>query len=219
MNTQASYFSTAYFPPVEYMARMMQADKILIEGQETYARQTYRNRCIIQSANGPLMLTVPVRKIYGNHTRTSDIRVSYQYDWATLHIRALEAAYNASPYFLYYKDALQRTLSANHETLLGLNMALLKQIMEWLNWEKEAGVTKTFHHRIPDGKDLRFVFHPGRTTENAPAFPVYIQVFSEKHGFQPNLSILDLLFNLGNETTRYLAALNSGSTEFLSGNT
>ncbi len=194
-------FSSAYFPPVSYMQALVRADEVMIECQETYPKQTYRNRCYIYSANGKLPLIVPVIKPNGNQTKTKDILISYEEPWQKNHARALESAYNASPYFLYYRDDIEDILFSHHELLLDLNLDILRKIFELLGIEKKINLNTRFEKK-PEGIDLRNHFSPKK--EERISFGEYFQVFSTKHGFISNLSILDLLFNLGPESHNYL---------------
>ena len=107
MNTSYALFSTAYFPPISYVAAMLDKQVVVVEQYETFPKQTYRNRAVVATANGLLSLTVPVVRINGNHTYTKDMAICYNENWAVKHWRAIESAYNSSPYFLYYKDEVE----------------------------------------------------------------------------------------------------------------
>ena len=104
MNTSYALFSTAYFPPISYVAAMLNKQVVVVEQYETFPKQTYRNRAVVATANGLLPLSVPVVRTNGNHTYTKDMDICYNENWAAKHWRAIESAYNSSPYFLYYKD-------------------------------------------------------------------------------------------------------------------
>ena len=95
-------FSTAYFPPIAYVATLLQHRELLIEAKETFPKQTYRNRMEIMTAGGVRTLTVPVLR--NNHSRTEEVGIDYKERWNIIHLRTLSAAYSASPYYLYYKD-------------------------------------------------------------------------------------------------------------------
>ncbi len=96
--------TTAYFPPVGYMAEVLRADTVVIEVHETYPKQTCRNHCVIQGPNGRQTLSIPVTRINGNHTKTRDILISTHEPWQKTHWRSIQTAYNNSPFFLYYLD-------------------------------------------------------------------------------------------------------------------
>ncbi|MDZ7740637.1 MAG: WbqC family protein [Bacteroidota bacterium] len=201
-------FSIAYFPPASYMQALVHADKVMIECQETYPKQTYRNRCYIYSANGKLPLIVPVIKPNGNQTKTKDILISYEEPWQKNHARALESAYNASPYFLFYRDDIEEILFSSHELLVEMNLDILRKILELLGIEKKICMSREFV-KEPGSNDLRNGFSPKKKEDTS--FREYSQVFSTKHGFIPGLSILDLLFNLGPDSINHLSTKQSAN--------
>jgi len=197
-------FSSAYFPPLIHFAWLYQAKDIQIEQFETYPKQTYRNRCNILTANGLQSLSIPVIKPFGAKTLSRDVKISYDEPWQQLHWRAIKTAYNSSPFLLYYEDELKLFLKKKHPFLLDLNEAVILLINSLMDWEisfKRTGEF-VFPNEIPPGEDKRFVLTPKNTiTYNLPS---YIQVFSDQYPFFENLSILDLIFNLGPEAESYL---------------
>jgi len=198
---------TVYLPPIEYFAYLVNSDETQIEIQETYPKQTYRNRCKIITANGTLSLSIPVTKIHGNNTRTKDIQISYIEDWQKNHWRAIESAYNASPFFMYFKDELQEFYKANYQSLAEFNFSLLKQLLNFMGYKKEITFTEEYTKKTNKIIDLRSNFNPKK--ESSFLCPKYFQVFENKHGFQNNLSIIDLLFNEGPNTLNYLTEIPS----------
>lgn len=199
-----SLFATGYLAPISYYAQLIASEEVIIEQMESFPKQTYRNRACIQTANGPLPLIVPISKPYGNHTLTRDIVISYRENWNIQHWRAIETAYNASPYFLYYKDALEKIILTPHEKLIDLNHQILVYILKKLKVNIEIKYSEVFE--IPQQKedDFRWKFSIKEPIPESQ-FPQYNQVFDDKLPFQPNLSIIDLLFNLGPETKAYLS--------------
>lgn len=193
----------AYLPPVQWFIYFVTADRVMIEQHETYPKQTYRNRCEIATANGKLSLTVPVIKVDGNHTKTKDIAISNYQNWQILHWRALLAAYANSPYFLYYRDDLEPFFIEKFENLMAFNLALLKKVMELTGIEREFELTGRFDLQPENVLDLRHEITPKKAFTQS-SLPEYYQVFREKHGFIPGLSIIDLLFNMGTETADIL---------------
>ena len=200
--------ASAYLGPVEYFACITDANKVIIENYEHYVKQTYRNRCIIYTANGLQSLTIPVIKVNGNHTEIKDILIAYYEKWQLIHWRAIVSAYNHSPYFLYYKDMLEPFYFRKFRFLFEFNFQLLEEILGILDIDRQIMISDSFVlNPGSDITDLRSSFHP--KIKSLKNFPSYIQVFGEKHGFMPNLSIIDLLFNEGPGAVDYLNKINS----------
>lgn len=203
METCSSLFSTAYFPPVSYVAAMLESDSIVVEQYETFPKQTYRNRTVIATANGLLGLTVPVVRTNGNHTYTKDMAICYNENWTLKHWRAIESAYNSSPYFLYYKDEVEVILNKQHATLIDLNMDILTFVFKKLKVKKEVILSDDYISQIGEGTiDYRNHFSP--KNKELLSLPEYDQVFEDRYGFQSDISILDLIFNLGPDSLGYL---------------
>lgn len=179
------------------------ADAVIIENRENYQKQTYRNRFEIYGANGKLALTVPVIKVKGNHTPIDEVLVSYKEPWIKKYWRAIESAYNASPFFMHYQDELLRVLHEEYRTLFDLNLTLLKELINLIGFEKDIRFTEEYIQERNSSFDFRHRIHP-KDPQIKFSFAPYQQVFSEKHGFIEDLSIIDLLFNEGPGTLDYL---------------
>jgi hypothetical protein len=205
----------AWFPSVEYFICILKADEVFIEKHEYYIKQTYRNRMNIYSPNGLLSLSVPVIKVNGNKTLINDICISYTSGWQTIHWRSIETAYNSSPFFLYYKDEISPFFNQHFDKLFEYDLYILQKLMELIGIKKEIKFTEKFIMDTDkaclvstnDLINLRNNFTPKKSIQHS-AFNIqhfeYIQVYNKKYGFLPNLSILDLLFNLGPSTSKYL---------------
>ena len=206
MNTHP-LLSTAYLPPIEYFSFLMGKD-VWIENRENYSKQSYRNRARILTGNGIQVLSVPI--IHETHNPPiTEVRIEYNTPWQRNHWRAIETAYNASPYYLYYKDILQPFFQQHFEFLFDFNLQILKALTKTLRIE--PNIYLTTEYEAATTPDLRMLIHPKQCTQ--PQYPLqltepYYQVFDDRFGFTPNLSIIDLLFNMGPQSIQYLETLN-----------
>lgn len=189
-------FSLAYLPPIEYFVLFNKAEKAFIEQHEFYQKQSYRNRCRIATANGIMDLSIPVDKTGKELIR--DIRVSEHSNWRTQHWRAIEAAYNSSPFFEYYSDDFRGFYEKKWVFLWDFNFELLEKVIELLEIDRTIQLTQQYEAKPSGVLDVRELIHPKK--QHLIEIPSYYQVFGQKFGFQQGLSILDLLFNMGNES-------------------
>ncbi len=191
--------STAYLAPVSYYRLLKQSGQVWIEAHEHYRKQSYRNRTRIISANGVMDLSIPVEKKEGNKTLIRDVRISEHANWQLNHWRAIESAYSSSPFFEYYKDDLRPFYEKKWRFLWDFNLRLQHVVLDMLDMSVEIKPTTAY---ISDYKneltDHREDIHP--KTELPFEIRKYYQVFQSKFGFLPNMSIIDLLFNMGNES-------------------
>lgn len=199
--------STAYFPPVEYFMAAAMTGSILIEAQESYVKQSYRNRCRIYACDGVLSLTVPV-SMPENSRGISMAVVDYSKPWLQQHERAIVSAYRTSAFFEYYQDDIFPILESRPAGLLDLNMALTLRLMDLLGIRCSVSLTEEYRQSYgPEFLDLRDALHPKKTVPEIfrDRLRPYYQVFSAKFGFIPGLSAVDLLFNEGPDALSYLA--------------
>jgi len=194
---------TSYLPPISYFVLLAQSNEAIIEQYETFPKSTYRNRATILSSNGPLDLSVPIVRTNGNHTMTLDIGISYAENWPIKHWRAIESAYNSSPYFLYYQDGLKKIILSPQKSILQLNSLLLDYLLKKLHINTQLAYSMDYVPQTGATGDYRAYFSP-KTAIKEPSLGEYPQVFSTKYPFQPNLSIIDLLFNMGPDSKSYL---------------
>ncbi len=203
--------ATAYFPPIEYFACLVKYRNVLIDLHETYPKQTWRNRCMIISGNGPVNLSVPVEKPKGNRTKTFEVRVSNHNFWQKNHWRSIESAYSNAPYFIYYKELVQDLIiNANVDMLAQMNNSILQQLCKELSVSTPISYADDFITDTALYQDMRFCISPKdryQTGDKQLDFKPYYQVFDERWGFQPNASILDLLFNVGPDTVEYIKGI------------
>lgn len=194
--------TSAYLAPIRYYARLYAAQHVVIETHEHYVKQTYRNRCLIAGPNGVQALTVPIEKPAFGKAAMRDIRISDHGNWRHLHWNALQSSYERSPFFDYYADDLRPFYEKRIDFLLDFNEGLQHTILDLLDLTPEILHTETYL-TTPEAHmtDLREAITPKVSwTEDTDFCAVpYYQVFAQKHGFIADLSIIDLLFNMGPE--------------------
>lgn len=200
---------TTYFGPIQWYQKLYRYDQTLIEQYDSYQKQTYRNRCVIATANGLQALTIPVEhdtlNIKNEILKVKDLRISDHNNWRRIHWNALQSAYNESPFFDYYADDIRLFFEKKYEFLVDFNEAIRQTVCNLLDIHPQVSYTTDFSRQPSDIDDYREVInakHPQPDEDFQPRR--YWQVFEGKHGFQANLSILDLLFNMGNEAVFYL---------------
>ena len=199
--------STAYLPPVEWFAAYAQADVVWLEAEEHYLKQTYRNRCILLNVSGSIELSVPVSKTAPNHCPVREMRISYAENWPRNHWKSLETSSGTSPYFLYYRDYLEPFYLRRYDWLWDFNLEMLSVLLRLLRLPEKHRPTEVYEAHPECVADFRAIIHPKRRSE--PDYPFrgqepYRQVFAGQQPFTPNLSVIDLLCNLGPESGEYL---------------
>lgn len=228
-NLSTALLSTTYFGPIQWYQKLNRYDHCVIEQFDNFQKQTYRNRCRIATANGSQVLTVPVERTEGK-CLMRDVRISDHGAWRHLHWNALQSAYGESPFFEFYADDLHPFFERRWTFLLDFNMDITNKLCELLDihprlslttnylpstaGEKEKSFGKEEKTLGEDEKsleemepfiDFREAIHPKHPLPDADFAPrPYYQQHAPRHGFQPNLSILDLLFNEGNEAIFFL---------------
>lgn len=195
-----------YFPPISYFAYVLRAD-VTLERHEHYVKQSLRSRCTIIGANGPLQLHVPRSKTDQRQT-IGQCAIHNTDEWRKLHWRSLVSAYRNSPYFAYYEDELLPFFEEEHTNLFELGLKSLHLVCGILGIERTFQLTE---HYVADfqGLDLRNAWNKRNYELQSPIqhFPSYIQVFSDRFAFMPDLSILDLVFCQGPRSVEYLQNL------------
>lgn len=191
-----------YFPCIAQMSAITQAGKVVFEIEDNYQKQTYRNRCYIAHSNGRLSLNVPVKHSKnGQRQKTREVCTEDSFQWQELHWKSLQSAYRTSPYFEFYEDALEPLFERKATHLLEHNLFIFDVLVQILELEVEINCTEEYM-KNPEQRDLRRMVE----AKNEPNYKLepYTQVFQSTHGYLPNLSVLDLLFNEGPNTADYL---------------
>ena len=194
--------STTYFGPIQWYQKLYRAERVEIEQWESFRKQTYRNRCLIATTNGIQALTVPVE--HSDSPLIKDIRLSDHGNWRHLHWNALQSAYGESPFFEYYQDDIRPFFEKHWEFLLDFNEEIRLKMCELIDIQPNVSYTKEFvsEENMASFRDVICPKHPQDDPDFTPRR--YYQVYEQKHGFLPNLSILDLLFNMGPESIFFL---------------
>lgn len=197
---------SAYWPNIHYLYYVLNADSICIDLHEHYQKQSYRNRTKILSANGELSLSIPVKN-WTDHAPVKAIEISYAEDWQKQHWRSITSAYKNSPYFDFLEDELRSFYDHEYQFLHEYNAEQLKWILRAFRLKKDISYSATYIED-PTFTDLREEIHPKKPIQDKRVAELlqqaYYQTFSDKMGFVPNLSVLDLIFNEGIKGHQYL---------------
>ena len=197
-----SLFIPTYFAPISQYAAVYKSDSVVFEFEDNYQKQTYRNRCYIYGANGKLTLNIPVKHLLKeNRKKTKDTLVDNDSQWQQQHFKSLQSAYRSSPFFEFFEDDIAKIFNKKYTYLQDVNIDTHLFITDAL--QIETSFSKTENYEVTaNNLDFRnlAIAKKGVTIE----IDAYIQMFDDKHGFIPNLSILDLLFMEGPNAISFL---------------
>ncbi len=207
MTSNPVLLSSTYLGPIQFYSKFFLGSTIFIEQYDNFIKQTYRNRCVILGANGPISLVIPVEKGRNAKTQVKDVKIYNQELWKRNHWRSIFSAYNSSPFFEYYEDGLHKIYDRDWVYLVDFNMAIQSWLMEELELNNSIFLTENYFPQQKSNNDFRELISPKNKQkdshfQNEP----YIQVFESKFGFVPNLSVIDLLFNQGPNSNSILEA-------------
>ena len=183
-----SIFPVAYFGNIAYFRELIQAEHGILEVKEHFVKQTLRTRSEIATANGSLQLNIPVVRKNGSKTVLEAIEISYDADWRKSHWKAIESAYASAPFFDYYGSEVEELIYAKEKNLVQFNLNSTRRILSWLDISLELKTSGEYLNSA-ELSDFR-----GSDFCNSNAIAPYHQVFSTAEEFNPNLSILDVIF-------------------------
>ena len=190
-----------YFPSISHYVAMMKAKTITFEVEDNFQKQSNRNRMYIYGPNGLQLLNIPVVNSSEKHQKYKDVKIDYSDDWQKNHSKSLEAAYRNSPFYEILEFDFLPVFEKNHKFLLDLNFQIFEIINDCLSVELSFSKTTEYFHKTNQFEDFRNIVNGKKDTFKNER---YTQVFEEKEGFIPNLSVLDLLFNEGRCAKSYL---------------
>lgn len=196
--------SANYLPPVSYFHAIAKNPvDILLDQHEHFPKQTYRSRTHIATANGILDLFIPIQHGRKEHVAMKEVKISYDHDWQRLHWSSIQTAYRSSAYFEYYEDSFAPFYEKKHDYLFDFNLEQLQIVLRLLKIQREIKCTEFYQESYPEELDFRKSIHPKKPSVYTNP-KVYYQVFEDRTGFQPQVSIIDLLFNQGPQGKMFL---------------
>jgi hypothetical protein len=194
MNTTRAILPSVYLGPIQWYSKLFLSDEIIIEQHEHYVKQTWRNRTRIIGANGTQDLVIPVHA--RNHTPMHEVEINYEEGWQRQHWQSIRSAYGNAPFFEFYADYFSPFYEKKSWVkLTDYNAELLQLTLKLLKLQKKISFTNEYEV-LPEGViDFRTLISPKVAAENDTAFMQqrYVQVFEERHGFIPVVSVIDLL--------------------------
>ncbi|MGG8497793.1 WbqC family protein [Tenacibaculum sp. TC6] len=194
-------FIPTYFAPIAQYAAIYQANDVVFELEDNYQKQTYRNRCYIYGANGKLALNIPVKHTTSEgRKKTKDTLVENDFPWQQQHFKSLQAAYRSSPFFEFFEDDLRTIFTKKYTYLQDVTIDTHQLIADALQINEDYSTTNNYE--ITAENDYRSLAIAKKGIEIE--MDSYIQMFDDKYGFIPNLSILDLLFMEGANAISFL---------------
>jgi hypothetical protein len=193
---------TSYFGPIPYYSILVKSDDYVLEKYENFIKQTVRSRCIINSSSGKLNLSIPRIRKNSSKTKIKDIRICYNEPWQKIHLRSIITCYNSSPFFDYYKEKISKIFDVKEKFLIDFSLKSHLLVMDFLKLNQNINYTKVFEI-INNSTDYRnYDFFSKKDYK-------YDQVYFTKNDFIKDLSVLDLIFNLGPESIDFLKKIDN----------
>lgn len=187
-----------YFPCISYVKMLRAYPLVQLEYHENYQKNSFRNRCVIAGSNGLINLSIPLVNGRDQKIPYRELQIDYSQAWQVQQWRTITSCYRKAPFFEYYAHIVEGLIFQHHPLLFDKN----RSILEWVIKVFKLPVTlenTTDYIPVYDGKvaDARNLLQPKNHQQQAPDLLPYFQMFEDRIGFQPNLSILDLLFCAG----------------------
>ena len=197
---------TMFFPPAGFWLYGMKNGGITLEAYENYQKRSYRNRCIVMSSHGPKNLSIPLLKGKNEQCPITDVTIDHTQNWTHQHWRTLLSCYGKSPYWEHYKDWIYQLLHSEEPQLWNYNLEVIQSIRDKFFPDLRIHVTADYQKETKGSYlDCRNLWNQRNRLDSEIIWHPYFQVFSDRWNFQPNLSILDLIFCLGPELGFYIA--------------
>lgn len=194
-------FIPTYFAPISQYSAIVSSNEVVFEMEDNFQKQTYRNRCYIYGANGKQLLNIPIKhKSSTGRKKTKDTLIENDFPWQNQHLKSLQSAYRASPFFEFFEDDLAIIFNKKYKYLHDVNIDTFLFVTDALQLNQTY--KRTTEYQVNVTNDFRGLAI-AKSGYN-PKIETYIQMFDDKHGFIPNLSILDLLFMEGSNSLTFL---------------
>ena len=190
-----------YLPAISQLKLIIDSKKLIFEINDNFQKQTHRNRTYIYGANGLLLLSIPVIHSQKNRKKFKDVKIAYDYDWLTQHLKSFQISYRSSPFFEYYEDKLVDLYVRREKYLYDFNLRSIDVLFDMLQINIEYDFTKGYSEQYSDILDYRNNY---KKLNSSFKIKEYTQVFESKHGYIENLSVLDLIFNEGPNAINFL---------------
>jgi hypothetical protein len=190
-----------YFPKVSFIINALEKREILVCPQLSYNKKWHVNRAVIPGSNGLISLTIPIQGGRNSKSKQDEVKIDNRYHWQRDHFRTLESVYGRSPFFSYYTNELESLFQIHTENLLEWNMACIQWILRRLKSEEELSIRTVSIENVQSFKDHSI------GQESQPGTMRYPQVFEERTGFKPDMSIVDLVFNMGPDAFQKIVSI------------
>ena len=194
-----SVIHPTYFPNIEIFKNIYKSKELVFEINDNYQKQTVRNRTSIYESNGKLNLVIPVKYSSTKKDKLKDVKICNETKWQKNHLKSIQIAYRSSPFFEFYEDEIFKIFEKKEKFLLDINIKSIELISNILELNINYKYSKKFQEKYDNYSDLRYLTNKGRVSNRKIVEP-YSQVFDYKFGYIENLSIIDLIFNHGQNT-------------------